>query len=95
MATKPNMYRNVKPELEQILNEINEWRIESDEKKIGAYKTDKANELRDRASNMQGKLQVLLQGLDKNSVKREEYEAYLKEINMFMDVFTEGWKHGE
>ena len=44
---------------------------------------------------MQGKLQVLLQGLDKNSVKREEYEAYLKEINMFMDVFTEGWKQGE
>lgn len=44
---------------------------------------------------MQGKLQVLLQGLDKNFVKREEYEAYLKEINMFMDVFTEGWKHGE
>ena len=37
---------------------------------------------------MQGKLQVLLQGRDKNSVKREEYEAYLKEINMFMDVFT-------
>ena len=99
MATKLNMYRFVNRDLQQVLGEVNDcvmmWDYQSGSKRIGAYRIDKANELRDKASNMQGKLQVLLHGLDKNSAERDKYEANLSEINMFMDVFKDEWEHRE
>ena len=54
---------------------------------IAIYQIEKAEAVRNEVANMQGQLEVLLNGLDKGSPKREEYQRLLNIINEFMDLF--------
>ena len=54
---------------------------------IGIYQIEKAEAVRNEVANMQGQLEVLLNGLDKSSPKRKEYQNLLNIINEFMELF--------
>ncbi|MFQ9516030.1 MAG: hypothetical protein ACLRZ9_09405 [Eubacterium sp.] len=51
-----------------------------------AYDIPTSKEIRDDVANMQGKLQILIKGLDKNSSKKKDYEKILKQCNHFLEV---------
>lgn len=92
MATKQNMYVGKMGEAESIVHEINEcvicWKLEEDGvATIAVHMEDKADQIRDKVSNMQGQLQVLMSGLDKNSPKKEKYQSILDKIDAFMKLY--------
>lgn len=91
MATKQNMYVGLSKESEKILNDINESIViyslhEDGFKEILGYNITVAKEIRDEVSNLQGKIQLALMGLDKNSKKIDGYEKVLKQCNHFLEV---------
>lgn len=92
MATKQNMYVGKIKQAKKIIYEINEcviaWKLnDSGINEIAIFQTDKVESIRNDVANMQGKLEVLLSGLDQNSAKRKEYQNLLDKINSFMDLF--------
>ena len=91
MSTKQNMYVGIKKEAEKILDEINEsivvYSLDDDGfKEIIGYCVTTAKEIRDDVANMQGKLQILIKGLDKDSKKREHYEKVLRQCTHFLEI---------
>lgn len=91
MATKQNMYVGLNKEAEKVLNGIKDSIIlycphEDGFWEILGYDVSKAKENRDHVANCQGKIQIALKGLDKNSNKREGYERLLNQINHFLEV---------
>lgn len=91
MATKQNIYVGLNKEAEKILNDINNSIViyslhEDGFREILGYHITSANKIRDRVSNLQGKMQLALKGLDKNSLKRDKYEKVLKQCNHFLEV---------
>lgn len=91
MATKQNMYVGISKEANDILNKINKsiliYSIKDDGlKEIIGYNISNAKEIRDEVSNMQGKLQILIRGLDKNSIKKDKYEKILKQCEYFLEI---------
>lgn len=90
MATKQNMYVGISKEAEAILNEIDKciviYSMEKDGfESILGYHVPTAEDIRDRVSNMQGKLEILIKGLDKNSPKKKSYEFVLRKCNDFLE----------
>lgn len=90
MATKQNMYVGISKESEKILNEIDNcigiYKMEEDGfKRIVCYHVETAKAIRDNVSNMQGKIEILIKGLDKESPKRKNYEYVLKRCNDFLE----------
>ncbi len=93
MATKQNMYVGKEKQAKEIIEKINEsviaWKLNDDGvKEISIYQTDKAEAIRDEVANMQGQLEVLLKGLDKNSSKRGVYQEMYERTNEFMRIFS-------
>lgn len=91
MATKQNMYVGISKEAHKILEDINNSIIiylEHDDKfrEIVGYDILTAKEIRDEVSNMQGKLQILIKGLDKNSSLKDKYEWILKQCDHFLEI---------
>ena len=92
MATKQNMYVGKYDQAVKIINEINDcvicWQLEDyNIKRISIYLVDKADKIRDDVSNMQGQLQVLINGLDKNSPNIPKYQSLLDKIDAFMELY--------
>lgn len=90
MATKQNMYVGLNKEAEEILREIDEciviYAMEQDGfYAIGAYHVPSAESIRDEVAKMQGKLEIALKGLDKNSSKRENYGYVLRKCIDFLE----------
>lgn len=90
MASKQNMYAGMKKEMKKVLDKINESIVMysmSDDgfREIVGYDSRIAREIRDEVANMQGQLQVLLKGLDKNSPKRSDYQKVLNYCKYFLD----------
>ena len=86
MATKLNMYKEKIKQARKIIEKIDSCVIAWD-MKIGIYQIEKAEAVRNEVANMQGQLEVLLNGLDKSSPKRKEYQNLLNIINEFMELF--------
>lgn len=91
MATKQNMYVGLDKEIEKTLNEIKDSIIlycsrEDGFIEILGYDISKAKENRDHVVNCQGRIQIAIKGLDKNSNKREGYEKLLRQIDHFLEV---------
>lgn len=85
------MYVGINKEMEDILNEIDRcvviYSMEEDGfEGILGYHVPTAETIRDRVSNMQGKLEILIKGLDKNSSKKGNYEYVLKKCNDFLNA---------
>lgn len=92
MTTKQNMYIGRVNNAEKIIEEINNcvlaWKLnESGIHEIVIYDSDKADAIRDAVSNMQGQLEVLIEGLDKKSPRKKEYQHLLDKINMFLKLY--------
>lgn len=90
MAGKQNMYVGMNREIEKILSKINECIVvyslhEDGFKEIIGTNVPDAKDIRDEVANMQGKLQILLKGLDRESLKREKYENALRYCNEFLN----------
>ncbi len=93
MATKQNMYVGKEKQAKEIIEKINEsviaWKLNDDGiREISIYQSDKAEAIRDKVANMQGQLEVLLEGLDKNSTKRSVYQEMWEGTNEFMRIFS-------
>lgn len=94
MATKPNMYRGLRKEAEEIIEKINDgiqiYSMQEDRfKEIIGYDTDQKELIRDDVAIMQGKLELALKGLDKNSPKRDAYEEMLRYCVHFMEFIKQ------
>ena len=92
MATKLNMYKEKIKQARKIIEKIDSCVIAWDMNnvgihQIGIYQIEKAEAVRNEVANMQGQLEVLLNGLDKSSPKRKEYQNLLNIINEFMELF--------
>ena len=92
MATKLNMYKGKIKQARKIIEKIDSCVIAWDMNnvvihQIGIYQIEKAEAVRNEVANMQGQLEVLLNGLDKSSPKRKEYQNLLNIINEFMGLF--------
>ena len=92
MATKLNMYKEKIKQARKIIEKIYSCVIAWDMNnvgihQIGIYQIEKAEAVRNEVANMQGQLEVLLNGLDKSSPKRKEYQNLLNIINEFMELF--------
>lgn len=90
MATKQNMYVGLSKEAEEILKEIDEcvviYAMEEDGfLGILSHKIPSAESIRDEVAKMQGKLEIALKGLDKNSTKRENYSYVLRKCIDFLE----------
>lgn len=91
MATKQNMYVGINKEAKEVLDKINDsivmYSLHDDGfKKIIGYHIQTAKANRDDVANMQGKLQILIKGLDKHSSKRENYKMLLKQCDHFLEI---------
>lgn len=91
MATKQNMYVGTLKEAQKILEDINNsilvyFAHDDGFHQIAGYDISMAKEIRDEVSNMQGKLQILIKGLDKNSPLKDKYKGILKQCNHFLEV---------
>ena len=84
MATKLNMYKGKIKQARKIIEKIDSCVIAWDMNNVGI---EKAEAVRNEVANMQGQLEVLLNGLDKSSPKRKEYQNLLNIINEFMELF--------
>ena len=92
MSTKQNMYVGKEAEANRIIDQINNcvivWKLEQEGiRTIAAFESAKAESIRNDVANMQGKLEVLIDGLDKTSSKREKYQSLLDQINQFLELF--------
>lgn len=91
MANKPNLYRGLLKEAEPILCGMEQcvlmWKVNNpNQKEILAYFTDEAENIRDSVCKIQGKLELALSGLDKNSNKRHKYQRELDLCTQFLEV---------
>ena len=91
MATKQNMYVGLSKEAENVLNDIKRSIVlfsqgQDNFIEIIGYKISEAKEIRDKVANLQGKLQIALKGLDKNSPERSGYEGILKQCEHFLEI---------
>lgn len=91
MATKQNMYVGISKEAEKVLKNIKKSVMmysphEDDFIEIIGYNGTYAKEIRDSVANLQGKLQLALKGLDKNSKKRSKYIKILNQCDHFLEI---------
>lgn len=89
MAGKSNIYRGKVREAQAIIEKINEniilWEItDNGIKTIGGYLTQESKKIRDEVCIMQGKLEVLCDGLDKSSKKKKQYGELLNLCIQFL-----------
>lgn len=92
MPNQMNMYRGRIKEIKETIDKINECIIAyklNDEgiREIAIYQGEKAELIRDEVANRQGKVEVLLKGLEKDSPKKKNYEELLNNLNSFMELF--------
>lgn len=85
----PDMYRGKKREVENYVNETNEF-ISTNWAMLSEGIIDKKKA---QGNNLIGKIQMLIAGLDKGSCKADEYKELIAKLQDCIDKISNYW-HG-